>query len=501
MATNESCTTSSAVSASRDEQHRQPHQPRGSARRTAARPRRRRPTHARGTAIAPSLRARPPAGAACRSFTLVPRASLAVGFTRGRTFPRLELRRMATDADCLFCKIVAGDIPADVVHETDTTLAFRDLEPQAPTHVLVIPRSHQPNAAALAAAEPDAARRPRQPRPRRWPTQEGLGEGYRLVFNTGAGARTRRSSTPTCTCSAAARWAGPGMSPPRLVRRCRGSSLLAAARCGRRACSGSADRLRHDGPGPRRHDSTGAEPTPPRTTAGHGDAAAPAAASRCEPGSGWSGWRCPSPTRRRRRTAPAPTTTAASCSTRTWPRTPSSPASTSCPGNPDGRAPRDPVPGAARRGRRASRPRTTPEKGEGWTCFGGTGVEARRRRSTTPPWLGAWAPGGGEQVMAEDVGIPLAKGIAGDHAGALQPARRHRARRQLRAAAAGAGRRSSSPPLETMLLPAPVELPCRPATTRPAVRPRRRGRRTPRSAFGDDAGLAARLPPPALRRR
>ena len=94
---------------------------------------------------------------------------------------------MATDADCLFCKIVAGDIPADVVHETGTTLAFRDLEPQAPTHVLVIPRSHQPNAAALAAEEPDvlvdlvnAAKAIAD--------QEGLDEGYRLVFNTGAAA-------------------------------------------------------------------------------------------------------------------------------------------------------------------------------------------------------------------------------------------------------------------------------------------------------------------------
>jgi histidine triad (HIT) family protein len=94
---------------------------------------------------------------------------------------------MATDADCLFCKIVAGDIPADVVHETGTTLAFRDLEPQAPTHVLVIPRTHQPNAAALAAEEPDvlvdlvnAAKAIAD--------QEGLDEGYRLVFNTGPAA-------------------------------------------------------------------------------------------------------------------------------------------------------------------------------------------------------------------------------------------------------------------------------------------------------------------------
>jgi histidine triad (HIT) family protein len=44
--------------------------------------------------------------------------------------------------DCLFCKIVAGDIPADIIHESETVLAFRDITPQAPTHVLVIPRRH-----------------------------------------------------------------------------------------------------------------------------------------------------------------------------------------------------------------------------------------------------------------------------------------------------------------------------------------------------------------------
>src|SRR5690349_25016870 len=89
--------------------------------------------------------------------------------------------------DCLFCKIVAGEIPAEKVHEGPTTIAFRDLDPQAPTHVLVIPRSHYPNAAALAAGEPataahlfDAARE--------IAAAEGLGDGYRLVFNTGADA-------------------------------------------------------------------------------------------------------------------------------------------------------------------------------------------------------------------------------------------------------------------------------------------------------------------------
>lgn len=94
---------------------------------------------------------------------------------------------MATDPDCLFCKIVAGDIPADVVHETDTTLAFRDLEPQAPTHVLVVPRSHHPNAAALAQSEPDTAADLLRAAAE-IAAADGLDGGYRLVFNTGADA-------------------------------------------------------------------------------------------------------------------------------------------------------------------------------------------------------------------------------------------------------------------------------------------------------------------------
>ncbi|RYU09379.1 HIT domain-containing protein [Nocardioides iriomotensis] len=93
-----------------------------------------------------------------------------------------------TDPDCLFCKVVAGDIPADVVHESDTTVAFRDIEPQAPTHVLVVPRAHHADAAALAAAEPtvlvdlvDAAAAVAK--------ADGIADdGYRLVFNTGASA-------------------------------------------------------------------------------------------------------------------------------------------------------------------------------------------------------------------------------------------------------------------------------------------------------------------------
>lgn len=49
---------------------------------------------------------------------------------------------MASTTDCVFCKIVAGEIKADVVHENERVVAFRDVNPQAPTHVLIIPRKH-----------------------------------------------------------------------------------------------------------------------------------------------------------------------------------------------------------------------------------------------------------------------------------------------------------------------------------------------------------------------
>ncbi len=54
-------------------------------------------------------------------------------------------------SDCLFCRIVAGEVPADVVARTPTTLAFRDIDPKAPTHVLVVPVDHVDDAAALGA--------------------------------------------------------------------------------------------------------------------------------------------------------------------------------------------------------------------------------------------------------------------------------------------------------------------------------------------------------------
>ena len=52
-------------------------------------------------------------------------------------------------ADCLFCKIVAGDIPSTKVYEDEQVLAFRDIAPQAPTHILVIPKAHIASVAEL----------------------------------------------------------------------------------------------------------------------------------------------------------------------------------------------------------------------------------------------------------------------------------------------------------------------------------------------------------------
>jgi histidine triad (HIT) family protein len=90
--------------------------------------------------------------------------------------------------DCLFCRIVAGEIPATVVYEDAATLAFRDINPKAPVHVLVVPRAHYPDGYTLAQADPMLAGA-LLAAAGAVATQEGLTEsGYRMVFNTGEGA-------------------------------------------------------------------------------------------------------------------------------------------------------------------------------------------------------------------------------------------------------------------------------------------------------------------------
>jgi histidine triad (HIT) family protein len=87
--------------------------------------------------------------------------------------------------DCLFCKILAGEIPADTVLETDRTFAFRDINPAAPTHVLVIPREHIENAATVN-SEHGSVLAEMLGTARRVAEADGIAErGYRLVFNVG----------------------------------------------------------------------------------------------------------------------------------------------------------------------------------------------------------------------------------------------------------------------------------------------------------------------------
>ncbi len=85
--------------------------------------------------------------------------------------------------DCIFCSIVSGDIPANIVLRTPDVVAFTDLNPQAPTHILVIPTEHHENAAALAQANPEQAAAVIAATAQ-VATQAGLTD-YRTVFNTG----------------------------------------------------------------------------------------------------------------------------------------------------------------------------------------------------------------------------------------------------------------------------------------------------------------------------
>jgi histidine triad (HIT) family protein len=95
-----------------------------------------------------------------------------------------------TVTDCLFCRVVSGEVPAEVVHETEHTLAFRDITPQAPTHVLVVPRVHLADVEALVEQEPELAGQLLGAAVA-VARQEGLTGGHRLVVNTrGDGGQT-----------------------------------------------------------------------------------------------------------------------------------------------------------------------------------------------------------------------------------------------------------------------------------------------------------------------
>lgn len=87
-------------------------------------------------------------------------------------------------SDCLFCRIARGEIPSRVVHDDDEVMAFRDINPQAPTHVLIVPKEHIPSLEAAEERHAGILGRLLLTA-RRIAEQEGLGEGYRVVNNCG----------------------------------------------------------------------------------------------------------------------------------------------------------------------------------------------------------------------------------------------------------------------------------------------------------------------------
>lgn len=92
-------------------------------------------------------------------------------------------RQTPREPDCLFCQIVAGEVPADIVAQDESAVAFRDVSPQAPVHVLVVPRHHHQDVAALAQADPDAL--VALTRLASGIAQDQAGGQFRLVFNSG----------------------------------------------------------------------------------------------------------------------------------------------------------------------------------------------------------------------------------------------------------------------------------------------------------------------------
>lgn len=93
-----------------------------------------------------------------------------------------------TGSNCLFCKIAAGEIGADIVHETEHNVAFRDINPQAPTHVLIIPRRHIATVNELDESDADEVGRLFLVA-KEIAAREGIAEpGFRLTMNCNAGA-------------------------------------------------------------------------------------------------------------------------------------------------------------------------------------------------------------------------------------------------------------------------------------------------------------------------
>jgi histidine triad (HIT) family protein len=112
-----------------------------------------------------------------------PPAARAVLQCYGKTWAMAEIDLQARVADCLFCRMLAGEIPAPRLYDDEALFAIRDINPRTPVHLLIIPKQHIPTAADLTAEDGPLLARLFQTAAR-LAEQEGLGErGYRLAFN------------------------------------------------------------------------------------------------------------------------------------------------------------------------------------------------------------------------------------------------------------------------------------------------------------------------------
>ena len=89
--------------------------------------------------------------------------------------------------DCLFCKIITGDIPSSKVYEDDYSYAFRDINPQAPVHILIVPTEHIPSVDGITAENSAIVAKIFEAIPK-IAAQENLGGGYRVISNCGDNA-------------------------------------------------------------------------------------------------------------------------------------------------------------------------------------------------------------------------------------------------------------------------------------------------------------------------
>jgi histidine triad (HIT) family protein len=93
---------------------------------------------------------------------------------------------MSLDANCIFCKIVAGQIPSRKIHEDDELLAFHDIHPAAPVHFLIIPKLHLPSLLEASTPEHEKLLGRMMMLAPRLAREQGAGNGFKALFNTGA---------------------------------------------------------------------------------------------------------------------------------------------------------------------------------------------------------------------------------------------------------------------------------------------------------------------------